>query len=83
MMTILKIDSSITGESSVSRQLTAAVVSQLGTQNLDQRLVSRDLVASPAQPVFWSMVIWSSRMTSGVRRLCSSWTMSRRSQSTS
>ena len=46
-MTILKIDSSITGEQSVSRQLTTAVVDQLVAQNLDQRVIVRDLVASP------------------------------------
>ena len=46
-MTILKIDSSITGEASVSRQLTAAVVDQLVALNLDQRVVVRDLVATP------------------------------------
>ena len=46
-MTILKIDSSITGDASVSRQLTTATVDQLIAQNLDQRVVVRDLVASP------------------------------------
>ena len=46
-MTILKIDSSITGDASVSRQLTAATVDQLVSQNLDQRVVERDLVATP------------------------------------
>jgi FMN-dependent NADH-azoreductase len=46
-MTILKIDSSITGESSVSRQLTAAIVDQLQRQRPDARLVKRDLAASP------------------------------------
>jgi FMN-dependent NADH-azoreductase len=47
MMTILKIDSSITGESSVSRQLTAAIVDQLQRQRPDAHLVKRDLAASP------------------------------------
>ena len=46
-MTILKIDSSITGDASVSRQLTTATVDQLVSQNLDQRVVVRDLVATP------------------------------------
>ena len=46
-MTILKIDSSITGEASVSRQLTRATVDQLVAQNLEQRVIERDLVATP------------------------------------
>lgn len=46
-MTILKIDSSITGEASVSRQLTTATVGQLVSQNSDQRVIERDLVATP------------------------------------
>jgi FMN-dependent NADH-azoreductase len=46
-MTILKIDSSITGENSVSRQLTAASVEQLLKRRPDARVVERDLVASP------------------------------------
>lgn len=46
-MTILKIDSSITGDASVSRQLTAAIADQLVSQNLEQRVIVRDLVASP------------------------------------
>jgi FMN-dependent NADH-azoreductase len=46
-MTILKIDSSITGEASVSRQLTTAIAGQLVNQNSSKRLVERDLVASP------------------------------------
>ena len=46
-MTILKIDSSITGDASVSRQLTRAIVDQLVAQNLDQHVLERDLVASP------------------------------------
>ncbi len=46
-MTILKIDSSITGDASVSRQLTTATVDQLVSQNLEQRVIVRDLVASP------------------------------------
>ena len=46
-MTILKIDSSITGESSVSRQLTAATIDQLVAQKLEQRVIERDLVATP------------------------------------
>lgn len=46
-MTILQIDSSITGETSVSRQLTAATVDQLLKQRPDARLVRRDLAAAP------------------------------------
>jgi FMN-dependent NADH-azoreductase len=46
-MTILKIDSSISGEDSVSRQLTAATVDQLLRQRPDARLVHRDLAATP------------------------------------
>jgi FMN-dependent NADH-azoreductase len=47
MMTILKIDSSITGDMSVSRKLTAAVADQLVRNNPASRLVERDLIASP------------------------------------
>jgi FMN-dependent NADH-azoreductase len=47
MMTILKIDSSITGEASVSRQLTAAIVDQLRAKDPAAQVVARDLVASP------------------------------------
>ena len=46
-MTILKIDSSITGDSSVSRQLTAATVAQLREQAPSATVVDRDLVATP------------------------------------
>ena len=46
-MTILKIDSSITGENSVSRQLTSAIADQLASQNPDQRVIGRDLAAEP------------------------------------
>ena len=46
-MTILKIDSSITGENSVSRQLTAAILDQLKTQQPDATIVTRDLAAEP------------------------------------
>ena len=47
MMTILKIDSSITGDASVSRQLTAATLNQLRSQDLGAPVVTRDLVATP------------------------------------
>jgi FMN-dependent NADH-azoreductase len=47
MMTILKIDSSITGDASVSRQLTQATVDQLVAQRPGQRVIVRDLVATP------------------------------------
>lgn len=46
-MTILKIDSSITGAASVSRQLTTAIVEQLLRQRPDARVVGRDLAAAP------------------------------------
>lgn len=45
-MTILRIDSSITGENSVSRQLTARIVDQLRTTPTDT-LIERDLVEQP------------------------------------
>ncbi|MGI8930827.1 MAG: FMN-dependent NADH-azoreductase [Sphingomicrobium sp.] len=47
MMTILKIDSSITGEASVSRLLTGAIIAQLRARAPDARVIARDLVASP------------------------------------
>ena len=46
-MTILKIDSSITGENSVSRKLTAAVADQLRRANPASKLIERDLIANP------------------------------------
>jgi FMN-dependent NADH-azoreductase len=46
-MTILKIDSSITGTDSVSRQLTAATLDQLVAQNPDANVIERDLAAEP------------------------------------
>ena len=46
-MTILKIDSSITGENSVSRVLTRSIVDQLAAANPDARVVERDLVNQP------------------------------------
>lgn len=46
-MTILKIDSSITGDASVSRQLTAATLDQLVAQQPEAAVVTRDLVATP------------------------------------
>ena len=46
-MTILKIDSSITGENSVSRILTARVLDQLTSANPGAQVVERDLVARP------------------------------------
>ena len=46
-MTILKIDSSITGENSVSRVLTRSITDQLAAANPDATLVERDLVAEP------------------------------------
>src|SRR5688500_4119073 len=46
-MTILKIDSSITGENSVSRTLTARIADQLAAAHPEQRLIQRDLVSEP------------------------------------
>ena len=46
-MTILKIDSSITGENSVSRQLTARIVEQLRARDSGAEVVERDLVQQP------------------------------------
>ncbi|HEV2044664.1 MAG TPA: FMN-dependent NADH-azoreductase [Sphingomicrobium sp.] len=46
-MTILKIDSSITGETSVSRQLTAATLDQLVAQDPSANVIVRDLAAEP------------------------------------
>ena len=46
-MTILKIDSSITGENSVSRQLTGAILVQLAALHPGEKVVVRDLVAEP------------------------------------
>ena len=46
-MTILKIDSSITGEQSVSRQLTAAILDQLVAQSPGEAVITRDLAADP------------------------------------
>lgn len=46
-MTILQIDSSITGEQSVSRQLTAATVSQLKARDPGAEVIVRDLAAEP------------------------------------
>lgn len=46
-MTILKIDSSITGDNSVSRVLTRSIVDQLTAANPDAKLIERDLVNQP------------------------------------
>jgi len=46
-MTILKIDSSITGENSVSRVLTRSIVDQLAAANPEAAIVERDLVNQP------------------------------------
>ena len=46
-MTILKIDSSITGENSVSRQLTARIVHQLRARYPGADVIERDLVQQP------------------------------------
>ena len=46
-MTILKIDSSINGENSASRALTAAIVGKLRASNWGADVVYRDLAANP------------------------------------
>ena len=46
-MTILKIDSSITGDNSVSRVLTARIVDQLRSAHPRADILDRDLVAEP------------------------------------
>lgn len=46
-MTILKIDSSITGEASVSRQLTSAIIDQLKAQQPGATVITRDLANEP------------------------------------
>ena len=46
-MTILKIDSSITGENSVSRVLTRSIVDQIVASDPGIRIVERDLVDEP------------------------------------
>lgn len=46
-MTILQLDSSITGENSVSRQLTRSIVERLAAQTPGATVVRRDLVADP------------------------------------
>ena len=45
--TILRVDSSITGENSVSRQVTARIVEQLSAAQPEARVIERDLVADP------------------------------------
>lgn len=46
-MTILKIDSSISGENSVSRILTRSITNQLAAANPAAAVIERDLVAAP------------------------------------
>ncbi|TKW60486.1 MAG: FMN-dependent NADH-azoreductase [Blastochloris viridis] len=46
-MNILQLDSSITGDASVSRQISAQIVAKLKTQNPSAHIVKRDLVATP------------------------------------
>ena len=46
-MTILKIDSSITGDASVSRQLTSAIIDQLVAEQPGATVITRDLAAAP------------------------------------
>src|SRR5690348_6659985 len=47
IMTILHIDSAITGEASASRELSAAIVRELTAANPAQRVTYRDLAAGP------------------------------------
>lgn len=46
-MTILHVDSAITGEASASRELTAAIVTELVAADKDARVTYRDLAADP------------------------------------
>ena len=46
-MTILHIDSSITGENSASRAISRSILDQLRAQSPGSRVVARDLVADP------------------------------------
>ena len=46
-MTILRLDSSISGENSVSRVLTQSIVDQLAAANPGAKLIDRDLVHQP------------------------------------
>ena len=46
-MTILKLDSSITGDGIVSRQLTGAIIAQLKAAHPSEQIIVRDLVAAP------------------------------------
>lgn len=46
-MTILRVDSSITGDNSVSRQLTGSIVDQLRRARNDGEVIERDLVSEP------------------------------------
>ena len=46
-MTILKLDSSISGENSVSRVLTRSITDQLAAANPGATVIERDLVAAP------------------------------------
>ncbi|MEO7564712.1 MAG: NAD(P)H-dependent oxidoreductase [Sphingomicrobium sp.] len=48
-MTNLKIDSSITGIGSVSRQLTAATINQLIAQDPGAEVIERDLALAPIE----------------------------------
>ncbi|MEO5586837.1 MAG: NAD(P)H-dependent oxidoreductase [Novosphingobium sp.] len=48
-MTILQIDSSITGEASVSRQLTNAIVGRIAASTPRATIVRRDLAADPLE----------------------------------
>lgn len=48
-MTILQIDSSITGDNSISRQLTRAITQQIAASAPDARIVHRDLAAEPLE----------------------------------
>lgn len=46
-MTILQIDSAITGENSISRRLTQAIVTKVAGEDGDEAVIHRDLAAEP------------------------------------
>lgn len=48
-MTILQIDSSITGDNSISRQLTRAITQQIAANTPGAQIVHRDLAAEPLE----------------------------------
>jgi FMN-dependent NADH-azoreductase len=59
-MKLLHIDSSISGEQSVSRQLTASIVTHLKHTTPDLEITYRDLVAAPVP--HHSLALWNRRL---------------------